>query len=283
MVVNELEFMLSATGVVLNADSVLPYVDIIHVSGLDSQEFRETIRDHEGVDGGYMDAEFEKGRDIILEGVVYADSATAEVYLDALKANFAPSTVPIPFYIYPPGVGERVIFVKPRGVRYDWEQLRRLGITQAQFLMYAEDPRVYTNLLQAVTIAFGGPATTGFGFNLGFNLSFGATVPVTGGTVVVGGNRPVPAIMTISGPVTNPRIINVTDSKSLDFIIELGALDTLSIDLANRTVTLNGNINRRNALQEPNWWLFNSGSTFVVFGGGAGTGTVLIEYRDAWR
>src|SRR6185369_2125846 len=80
----------------------------------------------------------------------------------------------------------------------------------------------------------------------GFNLSFGAVVPVTGANVVVSGNRPTPAIITIPGPCVNPSIINVTDGHTLDFLITLGASDSLAIDLGNRTVTLNGVENHRN-------------------------------------
>jgi hypothetical protein len=182
-----------------------------------------------------------------------------------------------------PGVNERVIFVKSRGVRYSVDANYRTGQIDMQFHLYAEDPRFYDNTLLGVVIPFGGPATTGFGFNLGFNLDFGVTVPVTGGNVIVTGNRPTPALMTITGPVVNPRIINVTDGLSLDFIVTLGASDVLVIDTNNRTVTLNGGDNARNTLQEPDWWLFNPGTTSVVFGGGTGSGNVLIQYRNAWR
>lgn len=489
---NSYEFQLDTTGVRLNTDATgIPFVDITKVTGLDSAPYRETLRDHEGVDGGFIDAEFETGRDLILEGIIYCDTTSVEPFLDNLKANFAPVTSPIPLYLKSTGVAERVIFVKPRGVRFDWETARGIGVTPAQFLMYAEDPRIYDNDLLSIVVPFGGAATTGFGFttfrdtfstvasstwnntdtgdaytltggsasdyfedgssgfqaqnsiatfrhstinisnpnfnvtaiglipiatpgggsisqsvvgrftdtsnyygaglsvdtsanvkltlikrvagvlttlvanvtvgsghlgtdawnvqfvgynsflkckawkvgtakptawtcefttdtalttgnNIGllsrletgntdtqpvniswdnlqvsqgtaFSLDFGPTVPPSGGTVVVTGNRPTPAIMTIQGPVVNPRIINQTDGLTLAFVITLGASDVLSIDLANKTVTLNGVTNSRNTLQEPNWWLFNPGSTFVVFGGVSGSGTLTIAYRNAWR
>lgn len=281
---NDYEFQLDTTGVTLNTDGTgIPFVDINRVVGLDNAPYRETFRDHEGQDGGFLDAEFETGRDIILEGIIYGDSSSLEPFLDDLKLNFAPVRTPIPFYFKSSGVVERFVNVKPRGAKFDWDMARRIGTTVVQFLLHAEDPIIYTNALQSLVVTFGGAATTGFAFNLSFNLSFGVTVPVTGGTVVVGGNRPAPAILTVSGPVVNPRIINVTDGLSLDFVITLGASDTMAIDLLNHTVTLNGVNNVRSSLLAPNWWLFNPGSTFIVFGGGSGTGNVLIQYRDSWR
>jgi hypothetical protein len=284
MVLADLTWQLD-NGPILNTDSSgPPFTDIEQVTGFDSTPFRETIREHEGVDGGFMDAEFETGRDVILDGTVYGDVSTVETYLDSLKQNFAPRATPVALVFKIPGVYERVIFVKPRGCRYRWDQGRRIGIIPVQFLMYAEDPRFYDNTLQGASAPFGGPATTGFAFSFGFNLSFGVVVPVSGADVTVGGNRPTPAVITIPGPAVNPRIINVTDGLSLDFVVTLGASDILTIDLGNRTVTLNGNINLRNTLQRPDWWLFNPGVTNIVYGGGSSSGgPAVISFRNAWR
>jgi tail protein len=273
------------SGVILNLDAALPFVDVTRVTGLDNAPFRETIRDHEGVDGGYIDAEFEQGREIVVEGTAYCDVSIAEVFFDSLKANYAPVTTPLPFVFKAPGVNERVVFVKPRGARYDWDTARRYGASPIQILMYAEDPRIYDNSLVSQVIPYGGAATTGFAFNMGFNLSFGTTVPPDGQYVVNAGNRPTPAILTIQGPVTNPRIVNDTDGKTLRFVIDLAVSDQLVIDLANHTVTLNGVTNRRDSLQEPNWFLFNPGTpgTFIRFGGTSGSGTLTVSYRNAWR
>lgn len=282
MVLTDYTFQLNS-GVILNADPPVPFFDVDKVSGLDSAPYRETIRDHEGQDGGFIDAEFETGREIAIEGVAYCDVNNAETYFDTLKRNYAPVTAPIPLVFKAPGVNERVVFVKPRGVRYDWDTARRIGMAPVQLLMYAEDPRIYDNLINTQVIPYSGPATTGFGFNLGFNLSFGVTIPPDGQFIVVGGNRPAPILFTIAGPVTDPRIFNETDSKTLSFSITLGGTDTLVIDTVNRTVTLNGNINRRDAMLSADWFLFNPGSTFIRFGGASGSGTLTVAYRNAWR
>lgn len=284
MALADLTFKLGDAGVILNDDSLsLPFVDIDKVTGLDSPSFRETIRDHEGVDGGFIDAEFEQGREIFLEGTAYCAAGAEETYLDSLKANYAPVQTPIPFYVKAPGVGERVAFVKSRGISYDWDMLRRLGMTRIQFKMYAEDPRLYDNSLQSFQIPFGGEVGTGFGFNLGFNFGFGTTVLPNGLNVPNQGNRPAPAILTVNGPVTNPRIINDTQSKTLEFAIVLGSLDFLTIDLANRTVVLNGSANRRNTMTTSQWFFLNPGDNFIRFGGTTGTGTLTVSFRNAWR
>lgn len=484
------EFQLGNSGVRLNGpDIAMPYVDINKVSGLDSAPYRETIRDHEGMDGGFIDAEFEKGREIVLEGTAFCAINNVEPYLDNIKANFAPTSAPIPFYFKSTGVAERVVFVKPRGVRFDWDTARRLGMTPIQFLMYAEDPRIYDNALNNIVIQYGGAATTGFGFSavvpiitdtftrtvsngwntpdvggatttvngtaanystngtvgnitnaslnvhrtvlysnnylvnstfsidvtipaialtqpatvrlytryvdssnnywlqlsydtgsfidvslgktvagadttfgatanfigytaggithakieatgttirgrvwqggaepatwvqstidgaftvgfagvssrydtgntnalsqvvafdnasvmsgygFGFNLSFGASVPPNGAYISISGNRPTPATLTIAGPVDQPRIVNDTLGKTLILNTSLSISETLVLDLAARTVLLNGTVNRRNTLQNGDWFLFNAGSTFIRFGGASST-TILTTTKD---
>src|ERR1700743_1882487 len=112
--VNDSTFQLLDTGVILNDDTVLnvPFIDIEEVTGFDNAPYRQTKRDHEGVDGGFMDAEFETGRDIALIGTVYANNNPLETFLDKLKANWAPSSVLVPLYYYTVDQGLRVLYVK---------------------------------------------------------------------------------------------------------------------------------------------------------------------------
>jgi len=496
---SDYEFQLGDTGVRLNSGSTVPFVDISKVSGLDNAPYRETIRDHEGADGGFIDAEFEKGRDIILEGMVYGDLTNVESILDSLKLNFAPVTSPIPFYIKPGTVNERLVFVKSRGARYDWDTARRIGCTEIQFLLFAEDPRIYDANLSSVIIGFGGIAgnglafttyldtftrvtSSGFGtsnsgntytltgtaadfstdgtkakitlnastttvytaqpnvtavvnqyayiqgaflsatptggsisalfdlravdasnyyraeliwttsntiqialsktvasvnsslvaattvggltsaslinvrvevtqgqsvsttsafrakvwaqgtaeptaFNveafdgavtaaggfkinavrnagntnsapiisfdqteldegIGFNLDFGGGAAPSGTNVTNIGNRATPINFILQGPIDNPVIFNNTSSHNLQFAISLSASDTLTINTRDRTVYLNGNINRRSTLVNPDWFFLDPGTSNITFGGSSGTpGTtqLTMQFRSAWR
>lgn len=167
-------FQLGDFGVTLNTDAnSLPFVDIDSVNGLDNAPYRTTERDHEGVDGGWMDAEFEKGRPVTLEGTVYTDGTTMETYLDSLKTNYAPSRTLIPFYFKAPGQQERVLFVKPLGCRYDWTTARRLGYSPIQFQMFAEDPRIYTANYNTFPIVQTVVDTSGRGYNRDYSYGYG--------------------------------------------------------------------------------------------------------------
>jgi len=281
----DLTFKLGNSGVILNTDSVLSFVDIDRVTGLDSAPYRITERDHEGTDGGFIDAEFEKGRTVLLEGTVYGSTGTIESYLDSLKANYAPSTSLQPFYFKVPGVNERVLFVKPLGCRYDWETARRLGTTQIQFSVYAEDPRIYDSTLIQATITQGAQTFPGFGFDFGFDFGFGGTTSTSDGTTVTNSsNRPSPPTFSMTGPVTNPEILSDTAGTSLKFIIGLAGSDTLTVDTYYRTVKLNGTANRRGTLQFPNWFNILPGENFIRYRAeSAGSSVLTVSFRSAWR
>lgn len=279
-------FQLGSSGTVLNSGASLPFVDITKVTGLDNAEYRSTIRDWEGNEGTFMDAEFEKGRTIVLDGTIYADGSTLESYLDTLKANYAPSSTLKQFFFKSPGVSERFLLVKPLGLRYDWAVERRLGIINMQVTVFAEDPRIYDSSILSYTVNLGATVYTGLGFSLGFSFGFGGTSSTSDGVFVNNtGNRPSPPVFTINGPVTNPRILNDTISKEMVFTIDLSSTDTLTIDAKYHTVKLNGVTNRRNTLQAPTWFSMDPGNNFIRYRAESSdpTSSLDINFYPAYR
>lgn len=283
---DDFSYKLGDNGVILNPDSVeLPFVDINKVIGLDNAPYRTTERDHEGTDGGFMDAEFEKGRSIVLEGVLYSSGNETESYLDSLKANYAPSRVLIPFYFKKPGVDERLLFVKPLGCRYDVDQLRRVGQAAIQFSMFAEDPRIYSSNLNVSTVTTSAiPPDSGRSYSRAYNYGYTA-IDSNQLRIIVGGNRPTPPVMTITGPtqIVAPIIVNDTLGISMKFDVIIPPGSTLTIDAKNHTVRLNGQ-NRRSTLIEPNWFFLTPGDNYMrIQTSDASSATLNVQYRDAWR
>lgn len=278
-------YRMGDTGTVLNPDAlVVPFVDLTKISGLDTPELRTTERDHEGVDGGFLDAEFEKMRTIVLEGQVITNGVSTHTFLDQLKSEWSAGQGLQPFYFQHPGVEERVVFVKSLGMRYDLDTLIRLGSCDVQFMCQAENPAIYSSNLITLPLPQGATLVGGIGFNLGFNLDFGAPVSPAYANAYNGGNRPATAIITIPGPVDTPRIFNDTTGNVLEFGLSLSASDTLTIDLYGRTVRLNGTASRRNTLRNPDWFMLAKGDNIIRYrADSSGNPDASISYRYAWR
>lgn len=280
-------FRLGDAGVILNGTASLPFVDVENVKGLDSATFRTTERDHEGDDGGFMDAEYEKGRDIVLDGTIYASGDAMETYLDSLKENWAPSKVQVPFYFKAPGVNERLLFVKPLGIRYDWSSFRRTNQAPVQFGAYAEDSRIYDSTLLMATLPLGATVFSGFGFNLGFNFGFGGVSSLNDAVLVVnGGNRPTPPVIRINGPIDNPRLISDTANREMLFQgLSLAVGEYVDVDMKNKTVKLNGTTNRRNTLVSPTWFFLEKGTNTLRLRATSSDSSAYatVNYRPAWR
>lgn len=282
----------NGNGILLNSD-VSPsqaFVDVTEVVGLDNSPFRETFRDHEGVDGGFLDAEFEKGRDVLITGVIYSPTGLLETYLDQLKRNYAPRTSNNRLYFFTPGVGVRFINCKSRGMRYDWEQSRRTGTMKVQFGLYAEDPRIYSYPSLATSLGWTAGPVEGFGFNYGFNFGFGVAPATLYDQVHAynDGNRAAPVIITITGPGINPRVLNDTNGGEVLTGLTLLNGDTLTLDMLNHLAILNGTANRRNAVLVDNWFLLEPGDNVVRFqleggGGTVGVTSMALSWNGAWR
>lgn len=282
---NEYTFRLDDFGVVLNPDSSSPpFVDITSVTGLDSAEIRQTERDWEGNDGTFMDAEFEKGRGIILTGKIYGEVDNIEFFIDQLKGNWAPSRTLIPLYFKSPGAVERVLFVKPLGLRYNWEAARRYGVTDVQFQAFAEDPRIYSAVADVYLVDVNTSGGIGFGFNFDFPFDFGAIVTGLGTNLFNFGNRETPIVFAIPGPAVNPRIVNDSTGQEMAFTITLLAGESLVVDTKYRTVKLNGITNRRSTLNFPSWFNLKVGTNIIRYLASSATGgPMTATLRSAWR
>lgn len=282
---DDYSYRLGDLGTVLNPNLVVPpFVDIIEVTGLDTPELRTTERDHEGNDGGFLDAEFEKMRTLTLEGQIITNGINTWPFIDQLKREWAAGQGELPFAFQHPGLEERVIFVKPLGVRFNVNTLIRVGSCDVQFMCQAENPAIYSNNLITLALPQGVSLVGGIGFNLGFNLDFGAPVSPAYANAYNGGNRPATAIITIPGPVDAPRIFNDTTGNVLEFGLSLSASDYLTIDLYSRTVYLNGTASRRNTLKNPDWFFLQPGDNIIRYrADSSGNPNASISYRYAWR
>lgn len=289
-------FRFKDDGLLLNADITYdpvtgqanPFVDILNVTGLSNAPFRTTENNREGQDGGFVDAEFEQMRTIVLEGMVYANVNTVAAYLQSLKKNFGPNKTVQPFYFKEPGLNDRVVFAKSYGVNYDWTTALRTGTTPVQFQLIAEDPSIYDAEPTTATIGLSIPAG-GRGYNRAYNYAYGAASLGGMANVFNGGDKDATATIKIFGPVTDPGVYHDVTGRVLQFQMVLLTGQFLTINLRNRTVYLNDSASRRNALTNySRWFLLSPGSNSLRFLGsdpigGAPDPIMSVEARGAYR
>jgi hypothetical protein len=287
-VLTDYTFQYKDNGVLLNADSGSPLVDVSSVKGLDSAVPRVSQKDTEGTDGSTVEAEFESTRIVVIEGTLYTSAQTdLEPLIDSLKKNFAVSRDHLPFYFKPPGVEQRVLYAKcVSGFRSDWNAARRVATANFAVTLQSGDPIIYGSTLRSASASLDTGTVAGFSFAFSFSFSFGATVISTGILAATNmGNRDAPWRATFTGGVVNPTLMNETaGNRQVTLTITAAATDVLVIDSASRTATING-ADCTGRITREQWFGILEGANqlrFLADSAGAGT-AVLLEYYDAWR
>jgi hypothetical protein len=286
---NNYEYQFGDNGTLLNQNSAfttadLPFVDITKVSGLDSGEYRTATHDHEGVDGGYIDSEFQTMRTITLEGTIYADVADPDTICNALKYDFRPMRDEVPFYFKHPNQNVQMLMCKGQGAKYDVETLRRTGETAVQLQLIAPTPYIYDAepIIGAGNL---GALDPGSGFDMAFDMGFGG-LSVPGNAVVLtnSGNHIAYPTVIIYGAINMPYLVDSATGRTLTFNINLSAIDSLTIDMFRHAVHLNDSINRRNVVVGlPDWFTIDPGVTtsILLFGASSSQGGSLTATSDS--
>jgi len=131
--------------------------------------------------------------------------------------------------------------------------LIRFGVS-----LLAADPRIYSNTLNTSSYDPTDSGTGGLVFPLVFPLDFQASDTAGRMSVDNEGNIASPPIFVVTGPVTNPIIDNETTGESI-YTQETGLAsgDTLTVDVAARSVVLNGTTSRPDLLDSSRTdWLY---------------------------
>jgi hypothetical protein len=157
----------------------------------------------------------------------------------------------------------------------------------------ADDPLRYGQDVISETIGL--PVDTsgqGLVFPVTFPVTFGSADVSLGGSVFLpnDGTAAVYPTLVFTGPVENPTAYNITDLDHVQktaLSISLTTDQSLTVDMAARTVLLNNSLSKRaQLLPGSSWWQIEPGGATVAYsaataGGGASRLTVI--YRPAWR
>lgn len=164
------------------------------------------------------------------------------------------------------------------------DQQWSVGYRRASLFFNATDPRRYGMTETSPTAGLPAPASGGLVFPLAFPLDFGTGPGSSALTAVNDGNVPVWPVLTLTGPMTGPIIVNTTTGQSLIFdpTFSLAASEQLIIDTDLRSVNLASGQSRRSALFSADWFPLNPGSTQLTLNS-VGTYDPSASLAVGWR
>ena len=264
------------------------YTVELPIQGFDAPDYRETMYDKPGEDGSVLSSLFYGSRTITLTGHINAQ-ATAAQY-EALRralasacavqrdVNGQPKSSVI--NVTTRGGSSYFLNVFPRKPTFDYEYA-----TTSNFLLHfvSADSVIYG----AGQISSGSiMRPTGGGFILPFILPV-ASATTTGGSVTVAnsGNSTALPIVTLTGPLTNPYVQNSATGTFVQLNYTIPGGSFVMIDMANKTVMLNGNstiLSTRTT--DSDWWgiLPGTNSISLSTGSTSNTGNVVVSFYNAY-
>jgi hypothetical protein len=232
-------------------------------------------------DGGFDAESFRAVRVITLEGVAIApDRERRERAKDRIAAVLADGSALAELTVAEHTVARRALVRLSAGTK-----VVDKGPHTFEFSLQVTAPDPLRHGVDVHTASCSLPRPgPGVSFPLGFPVHFGDPA---GGSLALtnAGTALAWPVWTITGPCNQPVIRNDSTGARLAFGLRLLAGDTLTVDVAARTVLLGGSASRRSALlPRSTWFGIPPGNTVIGFDAldPADTGTLTATWRDAW-
>lgn len=215
-VLGSYEYQFMDGGVLLNgSSSILPFIDVTNVKGLDLPSIESKTSEYDGRHGGYVYAQYTSTRTIIIDANLYAATNNVDAALVPLIANFMPRENDAPFYFKGAGIQQQYIMCKPIGLNYDITTLRRFGVCNIQIQLEAGDPIKYIDKA---------PVT----------VNSGSTVTLTNNGLVT--TYPVVSLV---GAASEVSVFNANTGETVTMTYNTDADDVSVIDFTRRDCTIN--------------------------------------------
>ena len=263
-----------------------PY-QILSVDGLEALPGIRNQDDNRGYhDGMFTGRDFLNGRTISIIFNTFGNAlGSAQTNYNTIQRTLLPQTSgTTPLFFKMPNIptSEQFIQARVRALRTTVDPNYTYGYITSQVDFFCPDPNYYNNNLQTSVMAISPVA--GRTYNKTFNYTYGGGSSTVTTTISnIGWATTYPNI-TITGPITNPIVGDLTSGNALYFTGTYSALDTLEIDLYNQLITLNG-APARNLLITGTWFDAPPGNSLYYFTGTdtlAGTTQATVSWYSAY-
>lgn len=165
--------------------------------------------------------------------------------------------------------------------------MKFLTLTDVEFTipLVCPDPRKYSTVAGLETAMLPAPVINPLTLPVTLPIGFPGSTPAIDSAVtcVNSGTFETRPGITVSGPISNPQIVNAGTGQVISYTgLTLANTDQLVIDTDTRQSYLNGVFYPADIQSQ--WWVLQPGSTQVYLGGNnfAGGGTITVAWRSAW-
>jgi len=267
------------------ADATLKFFVLQPIDGLDMAQDRTQVFDRSGEDGVYIPQQFLGQRPITMRGKINSVASESDLVTQrrALIAACAPEKDANGQLV------QKILrFTAMDNVEYRVTgQTRRpimpiANIRNSSFILTFEADTPYVETFTAVTTNINVLSGGGFTLPVTLPIVFDAGI---GGSATVTNNGDAPAfpVITLTGPLTNPRIINTTLGRYIELNYTLPAGQTIEIDMLNKTIIQGGVTNRLSKkTDDSQWWWLDPGANVIQLRtnsvGESGTATVVHRH-----
>lgn len=229
-VLSDYEYQYKDNGFKLNGTSVVPFFDVMKVTGLsDLPDYDAAVDDTDSVDGGTIYVRYSKTRMVVIEGILYVSPSNVDVSLEQLVQNFTPDNTDWPLYFKHPGIQQKYVMGKSLGFKSDVETLRRIGACNCQMIIGCENPLKRIDNTDAI-------------LTNGVNSSIANSGP----------SKTWPTITITGGVGTAIALTNNISGGTLTLTRAFAGSDVTVVDMRNRVVYVNGIQN--SSIATGNFW-----------------------------
>ena len=247
------------------------------IDGLETPPIRNSTMNYSGKDGGLVTGQYYSPRLITITGFIISSTAQTHEQARRQLQEALPIREDLDFIVNTFADLEYISSV--RLLDFKMSIIDPVG-SQFKIDLFASDPNLYTGDIQSALVSLeegGGFLLPTVVFPIIFDPGTAPTIVTNSGAVDV-----LP-IITIEGTATNPRITKTETGEYVEVQVTMGASDELIIDMANRTITLNGGSIISFRESGSSWWDLDVGGNPISYetDDSNDTGTCTVSWRNA--
>ena len=223
--------------------------------------------------------------DTYTSGGIVSSTRSAQANYNLLQSVLQPQTTGttvLQFQLSPSGGLQRV----GARVRMDTTTVDpdyTYGYIKSQYKFFCPDPRYYDDTLETATLSVSNPL--GRTYPRIYPLVYGGGSIASSTTVANNGWATTYPTITITGPINNPTVGNVSQGNYITIQGAYSSADSIVVNLQDRLVTVNGSSARNLVAGGSNWFSAPPGSSSFYLTGSytlPGTTAATITWRSAY-